>query len=142
MLDASNRVLLFRSVFDDGPLAGQAYWATPGGALEDGESYAAAARRELVEETGIVADVGEEIAQRDIVFRTPNGDQVAADERYFLVRVADDTVDESGQEPSEADTMKEYRWWPLTELGATAEVVFPEDIVQLVAPHLGIESVG
>ena len=68
VLDQEGRVLLFQFVFDDGPLAGTRYWATPGGALEPGEGYPEAARRELLEETGIAADVGDEVAQRDVVF--------------------------------------------------------------------------
>ncbi len=53
ILDASERVLLFRFQFTKGVLAGQDYWSTPGGALEEGESFEQAALRELEEETGI-----------------------------------------------------------------------------------------
>ena len=54
VIDQNNRVLLFRFQFERGPLAGQEYWATPGVALEAGESFVDAARRELFEERGIV----------------------------------------------------------------------------------------
>src|SRR5450432_1544418 len=49
LLDPDDRVLLLR--YDDEPPAGR-HWATPGGGLNPGESYAAAANRELTEETG------------------------------------------------------------------------------------------
>ena len=49
VLDPDDRVLLFR--YDDGPPNGR-HWCTPGGGLDDGEDYAAGARRELAEETG------------------------------------------------------------------------------------------
>ena len=75
MLNSENSVLLFHFVFDEGALAGQAFWATPGGALRPGESYREAARRELLEETGIVAEVGAGIAERAVVFATPSGEQ-------------------------------------------------------------------
>ncbi len=136
VLNPDNCVLLFHFVFNEGALVGQSFWATPGGALDHGESYKDAARRELVEETGIVAEIGEEITQREAVFLTPDGEQVTADERYFLVHVANDAINEDGQEPLEANFMKEYRWWPLTELQGTLETVYPEDIVQLVEQHL------
>lgn len=133
VLNRRNRILLFHFRFDEGPLAGKQYWATPGGALEPGESYRDAARRELFEETGIAADVGEEVAQRDAVFEMPSGDRVRADERYFLVRVDDRPVDESGQGEAEARYMRAYKWWSLEDLRKTSEVVFPEKLASLLS---------
>ncbi|MGX7825141.1 NUDIX hydrolase [Actinokineospora sp. 24-640] len=52
--DDSGRILLIRRARPPG--AGQ--WSLPGGKVEPGESDAAALRRELREETGLVATVG------------------------------------------------------------------------------------
>ena len=49
LLDPDDRVLLMR--YDDGPPNGS-HWTTPGGGLNDGEGFPAAALRELAEETG------------------------------------------------------------------------------------------
>ena len=71
VLDPDDRVLLFR--YDHPPPDGR-HWSTPGGGLDDGESYAAAALRELAEETGW-ADVplGDEV-YGDHLARGPVGE--------------------------------------------------------------------
>lgn len=134
VVDSDQRVLLFQFVFDDGALAGQIYWATPGGAVQGRETFADAARRELLEETGIVAQVGVEVARRHPVFQLPTGDWVRADERYFLVRVSQTAIRVDGQDPYEVAFMKTWRWWPIADLRTTSETVFPEDFADLVEP--------
>ncbi|MFL6846469.1 MAG: NUDIX domain-containing protein [Allosphingosinicella sp.] len=59
------QLLLFRFEHKEGALCGRVFWATPGGGLDEGESYGEAARRELFEEVGLkVEDVGRQVAQR------------------------------------------------------------------------------
>ncbi|MDI1364297.1 MAG: NUDIX domain-containing protein, partial [bacterium] len=82
-----SRLLLFRFEHKAGPLAGQAFWATPGEGLDPGESYEVTACRELLEETGLRIDhPGPQVGRRQVTFLTPAGERVAADERFFLVR--------------------------------------------------------
>jgi 8-oxo-dGTP diphosphatase len=57
-------------------------WEFPGGKIEDGEQPRAALRRELEEELGIVAEVGDEVAR--IQHEYPNGGMVEL--RFFVVR--------------------------------------------------------
>ena len=130
--DRQGRLLLFRFRHDDGPLKGKSYWATPGGALDEGESFAEAARRELYEETAIVSDVGHEVAIRRVRFMMPEGDMVDAEERYFLV-VTDAEADHSANpDPVERNFITEARWWSLPELERTGDVVFPEDVSDML----------
>lgn len=134
LLDRDDRVLMFRFVFNVGALADQDYWATPGGALEAGESFADAARRELSEETGITVDsVGSQVAAREFVLQLPDGEHVLADERFYLLRTADQTLSRDGWTPLEVEVMVDHRWWSMDELRATTAVVYPENLVGMLA---------
>ena len=57
-------------------------WEFPGGKIEEGEQPRAALRRELEEELGILATVGDEV--RRIQHEYPNGGKVEL--RFFIVR--------------------------------------------------------
>jgi 8-oxo-dGTP diphosphatase len=134
VIDRSNRVLLFRFLYKSGPLAGQNYWTTPGGALETGESFEDAARRELFEETGILVDaVGRQVAEQEFVLQLPDGEHVIAEERFFPVRVADQTLSRDHWTPLEIEVMVDHRWWSVEELILTSDVVFPETLIALLA---------
>ncbi|WP_404481047.1 NUDIX hydrolase [Novosphingobium sp. BL-52-GroH] len=132
LLDDAQRVLLFRFDPPDRP----PFWCTPGGAVDPGESYDEAARRELWEETGIVADPGPEVAQKTAEFITIEGVPVIADERYFRVRlpagVAPDAIDTGGHTDLERSVMRSWRWFDRAALTALDEPFFPEDLVELL----------
>ncbi len=124
LLDEGGRVLLFR--FDPGDRP--PFWCTPGGAVDPGESYAEAARRELREETGLDLDPGPEVLRREVEFLTIEGVEVSADERYFLVRSPHDAVDTSGHTELEQRVMTRWQWFDRAQLAAHDEAYFPEDL--------------
>ncbi|MGO4571539.1 NUDIX hydrolase [Microvirga sp. 2TAF3] len=133
VLAPSDRVLLFRFVHKRGPLAGQDYWATPGGGVEAGESFVEAAERELFEETGIAAMISEpHIAERKFILQLSDGEHVMAEERFFLVRAAIDTLSRDRWTAEEVEVMADHRWWSVHELAGTTEMVFPEDIARIL----------
>lgn len=129
LVDAERRVLLFRFTPDDRP----AFWCTPGGALDPGESYPDAARRELREEVGIDRDCGPEIAQRSVEFLTIEGVEVTADERWFRVDVDACDVDTTGHTALEQRVMTSWQWFTRDDLAACPEQVYPEDIAAMLA---------
>jgi 8-oxo-dGTP diphosphatase len=134
VIDPEGRLLLFRFEHRTGPLAGQVFWATPGGGLDPGESYEEAARRELLEETGLsVDDPGPQVARRRAEFQAPDGERVTADERFFLVRVAAFDLSSARWTALEHEVMAEHRWWSAADLRSTAEQVWPEDLPALLA---------
>jgi ADP-ribose pyrophosphatase YjhB (NUDIX family) len=125
---------LFHFVYKRGPLAGQDYWATPGGALEEGENFTEAARRELFEETGILMDaVGPQVADQEFMLQLPDGEYVVAEERFFLVRATDETLSRDHWTSLETEVIADHRWWSVEELTSTSEVVFPEKLVVILA---------
>lgn len=128
LLDGGGRVLLFR--FDSGDRA--PFWATPGGALDPGEDYAAGARRELAEETGIDADCGREVARRLADFVDLDGVPVTADERYFLVRTDLSEIGTAGHTELEKRVMRSWRWFSKGEIATHDEPVFPENLLAML----------
>lgn len=133
LVDGSDRVLLFRFTAPDGR---PPFWCTPGGAVDPGESYADAARRELREEVGIDRDCGPQIARRVVDFLTIEGVEVTADERYFRIDVDTCEVDPAGHTALERRVMQSWRWFTPDEIGRSAEPIFPADLLDLLTPEV------
>lgn len=132
LLDAAGRVLLFRFDPPDRP----PFWCTPGGAVDPGESYAEAARRELGEETGIEADPGPEVARKIAEFITIEGVPVIADERYFRLVLPPtfdpEAIDTAGHTELERQVMRAWRWFDRDALTSLEEAYYPEDLADLL----------
>ena len=133
VIDTDNRVLLLQFRFTTRAGELKRFWATPGGGLEGGESFEDAARRELVEETGIVTDIGPQVAQRDSVYELPEGETVRADERFFLVRSDSTTVCTRSQSALEQQVITTHRWWATEELATSRELIYPVDLLRMLA---------
>jgi hypothetical protein len=64
------------------------------------------------------------------------GKWYAADELYFLVRVATAEVDASGREAVERDLILGHRWWTAAEIAASSDTFVPRRLGELLAPLL------
>lgn len=131
--DAHDRVLLL-----DTKLAYTRVWMMPGGALKAGERYAAAARRELWEETGLRAGslsrciwtVRFKFAYRDTIY-----DQR---ERYFVATVGEGEPVTEYREPAERNEILSHRWWSQPEIVDSNEAFRPRNLATLLAAiHAG-----
>ncbi|RVX46680.1 NUDIX domain-containing protein [Nonomuraea polychroma] len=131
-IDDQDRVLLLHGFDPERPES--PFWFTIGGGLEDGETAAEAAARELFEEAGIRAGVEE--------FSGPYGTStiefcwaeyaITQDQVFLAVRVGDAVVSFEHMEQIEKDTTIAYRWWSVEELESTEEVFFPEDLAAIL----------
>lgn len=131
VLDPEGRALMFRYDVPGRP----PFWVTAGGECEPDETFEDAARRELVEETGIIADPGAQIARMTPEFVTVEGEPVQADERFFLVRVPEARVDTAGHTELEQALMTQHRWFTLAELESWHEALFPVNLAGMIRSH-------
>jgi len=131
VLDREHRALMFRFDVPGRP----PFWVTAGGECEPGESFAGAAGRELLEETGITAEPGPEIARTTPEFVTVEGEAVQGDERYFVLRVDHCAIDTSRHTALEHALMTRHRWFTMAELSHWHEAVFPVNIAEMIALH-------
>ncbi|KQS02284.1 DNA mismatch repair protein MutT [Sphingomonas sp. Leaf357] len=128
LVDQEDRVLLFRFTPNDRP----PLWCTPGGAVDPGESYPAAARRELWEEVGLDTDCGPEVARRVVDFVTFEGVEVTADERYFRIDIDGVDVQPGGLTAQEQRLLVGHRWFSRNDIAAHDEVIYPADLAELL----------
>ncbi|MGA8171240.1 MAG: histidine phosphatase family protein [Methylocystis sp.] len=109
------------------------FWGQPGGALENGESFEACARREIFEETGLRDfDLGEPIATRE--FPMLLGEEwVQASERYYLVRCENFEPKLGALTAEEKTYVEGWKWWPPAEVAASKELIYPEALAHMLA---------
>jgi 8-oxo-dGTP diphosphatase len=126
VVDSRNRVLLLLYVRP----TGQKFWATPGGGLEDGETFEEAAAREALEELGVRNPHVYELCDRTTDFVLVDR-QVHQTERLFLLRVESLEFDDEVREVHSREGILETRWWSLAELSDSSELIFPKDLAEI-----------
>lgn len=135
VLDPRNRLLLLQyqaAVASDPEGASpRAFWYTPGGGVDPGETHEQAALRELDEEVGI-RDValGPCVAVcealRDRFIR-----KNFCRERYFLIRAPSDRIDTSRLAETDLDPVLDVRWWDVDDFLASGEFLIPMSVARL-----------
>jgi 8-oxo-dGTP pyrophosphatase MutT (NUDIX family) len=128
VLDAAGRVLLFHTRDSTDPSLGTC-WELPGGGIEDGETQLDAARRELLEETGIQAavdQVGSATWRRDATYRY-RGERRLQHEWVLPIRLSETRpeVDPSRRDVHEGQDCFGSRWWDVDDIVRSRERFYP-----------------
>ena len=136
LLDPDGRILLMKGRLPGRP-DGPAFWYSIGGGVEDGETLAQAAAREIVEETGLTDAVLGPIVWRDeVILHDVDGEQRLFRQYYVVARTAGGAPSREGWLPHEHRLTDDMRWWTLGELQLTDDTVFPEGMAVLLADVL------
>ncbi|AUS08879.1 hypothetical protein C1X05_08500 [Laceyella sacchari] len=140
LLNEQNRLLLFkmedRLIKSEENPDGRPVWFTAGGGLEEGETFAAAAKRELWEETGLVnVDWGPFIWIREVDLEF-KGVPTRFVEHYRLAYAKGVNIRLDHLTAEEQLGYLTHHWWSVDELKQTEELVFPKRLGELLEPIL------
>jgi len=121
LLDGQRRVLLFRHAGTNG----DAFWAPPGGGLENGETFEQAAWREASEELGLTRFTLKRVWEHvtDFVYIDH---PVRQHEWFFLIEGEVPTISSDVEKVHKQEGILEMRWWTTAEIESTTEPLFPE----------------
>ena len=72
------------------------------------------------------------LARREVALQLPDGERVIQDERYFVVRAADNALSRDDWTDLEREVMVEHRWRSIEELSRTEATVWPENLREMI----------
>ena len=100
------------------------FWFSVGGALEAGEDHAAAAVREMQEETGLVVDPATLVVLGTAPAEFDWGEfHLVQEQTWFACAVEQTETHLENLEAAEVPTIDELRWWAPDALASSGEVV-------------------
>lgn len=126
--DADGLILLLATRDPTYPELGT-WWEFPGGGIEDGETLAQAAARELWEETGL-AVIPEQIEaprwSRSSTFKV-HGKRHVQSEQVMVVflDLRQPELNGANREAIESEDYFDHRWWSVAEILATSDKFYP-----------------
>lgn len=130
-VDADGRVLLLN--WQD-PIDGHRLWEPPGGGIDPGETPFEAARRELVEETGLDPDAIDPdflVVERDTVWK---GRRFTGPEQFFAAAypAATPQIGRDGLLPYEKAELQGHAWVHPSEFAALPDTLEPPSLGEIL----------
>ena len=129
----AGEVLLLRGK-DPGEPHRPAFWFTPGGKIDPGETAQEAAARELQEEVGITVEpaaLGQIIGTEDVTYRF-NGVSYRQSGVFFALSHGSPRLHAEGLTALEAETIDLGQWWSLEQIQTTEETIYPEHLAEML----------
>jgi 8-oxo-dGTP pyrophosphatase MutT (NUDIX family) len=136
LLNPQSEVLLMnirsKDVSDPSNPIEKPFWVTIGGKIEDGENLFEAATREVVEETGHEnVIIGPPIWQGSVVLNW-KGVPTELQETFVVAHTDKYEVVRDGLSQEEQEVVQKYKWWSVSELQSTNDIIIPRDLAKLL----------
>jgi len=133
VLNKNNEIFLFKYKFDY--LADNSViWITPGGSLEEGETFDDALRREVFEELGVeLKQECRQIYYRNPIYTLKNGEKILSEEKFFLVYLDEEEFSYCNWTESENSRMSVGKWWSIEEIKRSEDAFFTSDLMSILS---------
>lgn len=132
VINNKNQMFLFQYMFDYLEDS-KAIWITPGGSLEEGESFDDALKREVYEELGVqLTKECPEVYYRNPIYTLQSGEKVQSVEKFFLVALEEESFSFVHWTESEKKRMLAGKWWSEEEIEKSEDEFFTKDILRIM----------
>lgn len=136
LFDEAHRLLLLKTASPNLAVP-VVRWITPGGGVEDHETHAEGAIRELFEETGLrIKDIGDAVWSVSGSSTFNDGHVQTTYSEFFMVHTRSFEPVRHHWMPNEFTDIHDVRWWGLGELEGTDEPYGPVNLVEVARSAL------